>query len=103
MTEKNTPDTNIKGPQLKHFRSTSLDQTYTNKESIWNDLIHGGIELPTPYIKLYSEDGKFLGHKRFDCNAHDALEEMDTDAPFQDENTSIHQDVIAGIVHIDGN
>ncbi len=88
---RNTPDTNTKGPQLKHFRSTSLDQIYTNKESIWNDLIHGGIELPTPYIKLYSEDGKFLGYKRFDCNAHDALEEMDTDVPFQDKNTSIHQ------------
>jgi hypothetical protein len=44
---RDAPDTNTMGPQLKHFRSTNLDQIYTNKESTWNDLIHGGTELPT--------------------------------------------------------
>ena len=29
---RNTLDTNTKGPQLKHFRSTSLDQIYTKSQ-----------------------------------------------------------------------
>lgn len=89
---RDAPDTQTNGPQLKHFRNTSLDQIYTNKECIWNDLIQGSVELPTPYIKLYSEDGKFLGYKRFDCSTSaNLVEEMDTDLPLQDENTPIHE------------
>lgn len=55
---KDASDTNTNGPQLKHYRNTSLDQIYKNKESTRNDIIQD-VELPTPYIKLYSDDGKF--------------------------------------------
>lgn len=60
------PDSHQEGPELQHFRDVTLQQIYNMKKSMWQELCEENIILPTPYIKLYSTSGEYMGRRTFD-------------------------------------
>ncbi len=69
------------GPQLQHFRSKSLKEVYEEKHAHWSQALANNIELPTPYVKVYSDEGKYQGRRDYD----EAEEEIE-DEPFEIED-----------------
>ena len=57
------PAERCEGPPLHHFRDTTLEQVYKQKESIWPQIIEKRVVLPVPYIKLYDTDGQYIGRR----------------------------------------
>ena len=51
------PAERCEGPPLHHFRDTTLEQVYKQKESIQQQIIEKRVVLPVPYIKLYDAQG----------------------------------------------
>ena len=87
---KHEPDSHATGPRLFHFRSKTLEMVYKEKKLVFQLLLDHNVDLPTLYIKLYSEDGKFIGIKQFNEQgiAEGANEEME-DEPETDKNMQI--------------
>jgi hypothetical protein len=54
------PDYHTKGPQLKHFRSTSLDDITTMSMEVWKSIIDNKISLPTTSLRLFNDQGDFI-------------------------------------------
>ena len=59
------PESHAMGPHLFHFCSKTLEMVYKEKKLVFQQLIHQQVDLPTPYIKLYSHDGKYIGIRKF--------------------------------------
>ena len=83
------PDTRPEGPPLQHFRDVTLQEIYRMKQSVWQEVYEQNIVLPTPYIKLYSISGEYMGRKTFD-ETETTVHEDDSDlpSPISDEKDS---------------
>ena len=47
------------GPHLNHFRTTSLPDIYAAMSRDWNVILKEKIELPSPKIRVYNENGDY--------------------------------------------
>ena len=50
---------NLKGPDLLHFRDSSIEAVYRRQEECWECIIDDRIELPTKSVKLYTKNGEY--------------------------------------------
>ena len=76
-------DFHVQGPDLLHFRHTSLKDLEEKIAKAWEQVLHENITLPTPYIKLYDKEGQLTGYKYFHNLDH---EPMDTTTPSAEQN-----------------
>ena len=51
------PDFCSSGPHLDHFRNTTLPDIYGRMTQDWGIIIGGKTELPSPSVRIYSENG----------------------------------------------
>lgn len=71
-------DYHHEGPALKHFRHTSLSDVHTHHSKVWQGTIKSSTNLPTPKIRIFQDDGTYIGERHYPlshCNAH-------TDSPY---------------------
>ena len=86
-----SPDFHVQGPDLLHFRHTTLKELEEKIAKIWEQVLCESVTLPTPYIKLYDEDGKLTGYKYFDNLDH---EPMDTTTTQTEKNDTVEEDTL---------
>ena len=82
------PDAHQEGPQLQHFRDVTLQQIYREKKSVWQEVCEQNITLPTPYIKLYSTSGEYVGRRTFELETAVHEDNMDPPSPRPDDKDS---------------
>ena len=60
------PEYLAEGPPLLHFRNTQLQDVSTQSKACWETLIANKIELPTPQVRLYDDNGMPSGTINFE-------------------------------------
>ena len=53
----NDSSSHIEGPKLLHFRSARLEDVVKRRKASWKSVLNAKMELPTPRVQLYDEDG----------------------------------------------
>ena len=84
-------DFHVQGPDFLHFRHTTLKELEEKIAKIWEQVLCESVTLPTPYIKLYDEDGKLTGYKYFDNLDHAP---MDTTTTQTVKNDTVEEDTL---------
>ena len=56
------------GPSLMHFRNTILPTVYNQSAQVWNAIVSSNTTLPTPSIRLYDDDGNYVGTRVYQEN-----------------------------------
>ena len=51
------PVSHAEGPCLRHHRSTSMADISKSSKSIWKEIVNKNIDIPTPVLQLYNDDG----------------------------------------------
>lgn len=69
------PETRLQGPLLHHFRDTTLQQVYDEKEIAWAHIVEESIKVPSPFIKLYNTNGECIGRQVFKTEQENETEE----------------------------
>ena len=59
------PNVHPLGPQLDHFRNTTLPDVYRKASQDWDTILHNKITLPSPNIRLYDSDGNFQNTRSY--------------------------------------
>ena len=81
-------DFHVQGPDLLHFCHTTLKELEEKVAKIWEQALCEIVTLPTPYIKLYDEDGKLTGCDNLDH------EPMDTTTTETEKNDTVEEDTL---------
>ena len=92
-----SPDFHVQGPDLLHFRHTSLKDLEEKIAKAWEQVLHENITLPTPYIKLYDKEGQLTGYKYFHNLDH---EPMDTTTPSAEQNDTRVDNTLTTLMHM---
>ena len=60
-------DLNIheEGPDLLHFRNSSLDKLWKRNEKLWEEILERRVILPTPSITIYNQQGTLIERRLF--------------------------------------
>ena len=53
----NDPTSHPEGPVLRHFRSTKLQDVFESARAIWKQILEKKLDLPTPLLQLYDNNG----------------------------------------------
>ena len=74
------PDFQPAGPPLLHFRSTCMNNLQQCKQSNWKRLLEKMVELPTPFIRLYDEEGNYTGIRNYKMGLENVTQPLDSSA-----------------------
>ena len=53
------------GPDLLHFRNSSLDKLWKRNEKLWEEILERRVILPTPSITIYNQQGILIERRLF--------------------------------------
>ena len=68
-------DSQVAGPSLRHFRNTTLDKVYLEKQRVFQNIIDDNIEVPAPFLRIYSSDGTCVAVRAFDPSDNGLIEQ----------------------------
>ena len=86
----------IRTPQVSenHFRENSLQNIQNKSVTLWQKIIKTTISLPTPHLRLYDEQGLFIGIRDYQNKVTEEMEtEMETELEEnEDMDTTLDQE-----------
>ena len=91
-----SPNTNNHGPQIHHFRSSSLPKEEIYLQKCWQKCLDEEITIPAEIIRVDKDDGVSVRHTKFISNGNEAEDSLPTK---QDQGITTP----AGIVQPDEN
>jgi len=74
----NDPEYRDCGPELRHFRNTTIKEVVDSNYAIWEKILNDRVNLPTPYIRLFGKDGSYNGRHYFEPRFRCAEQGEDT-------------------------
>ena len=65
MDGSEEPNCHAEGPPLCHFRNTSLEDVYLEKQKVFQHIIDENVEVPAPFLRIYGSDGMCTEERTF--------------------------------------
>ena len=66
---ESNPDYHTEGPQLKHYRSSSLQEVIADTKKAWKTIFDHKVSLPITSLRLYDENGYLLSIREMKMSA----------------------------------
>ncbi len=88
------PSNRDEGPSLSHFRHRNLQEVVSKKHLPLEEIRAQDVQIPTPYITLYNENGDFSGRHVCNENVPEDRSDEEMETEFDTEPTQTYNEIL---------